>query len=71
MHGADVAGNGPHRCCPTRHRMPFDKRVEVDDVAGNIWQAPPQSELPQRGCRCLRLDDRAPGTYIRPLFGLT
>jgi len=51
--------------------MPFDKRVEVDDVAGNIWQAPPQSELPQRGCRCLRLDDRAPGTYIRPLFGLT
>jgi len=36
----DVAGNGPGRNCPPRHRMPFNPSNEgsdaMDDVAGNI-----------------------------------
>jgi len=42
--------------------------MRVDDVAGNIWQAP-YRQVPTHGCHALEhLDHHIAGAYTRSLF---
>jgi hypothetical protein len=60
----DVAGNRPGRCCPPRHRLPFNSIDEGSECVymtrrGNTYQAQP----PTAAAAAAGLEDRAVGAH--------